>query len=179
MKVISNKRKPKLKDQSGFTLIEILIVVILLGILATIIIPQVSVSTDDAKLNTLITNLSHMRNSIEIYYYQHSNAYPGAAIPGTEPGDCGTTALAFICQLTRYTDASGNIANAKTATYKFGPYIKGGALPVNPFNSKSDITIDAAETSIMVKASGGVNTGYKFYAITGVFMAADGAHETE
>ena len=180
MKVISNKRKPKLKDQSGFTLIEILIVVILLGILATIIIPQVSVSTDDAKLNTLITNLSQMRNSVEVYYYQHSNAYPGAAVPATVPaGECGTTALAFICQLTRYTDASGNIANAKTATYKFGPYIKGGALPLNPFNSKSDVTLDTTETSIMVKASGGANTGYKFYAITGVLMAADGAHETE
>ena len=52
-------------------------------------------------------------------------------------------------------------------------------MPVNPYNSKSDITIDAAETDITKKDSGAVNTGYKFYALTGVLMAADGAHETQ
>ena len=52
------------QNQDGFTLIEILIVVILLGILATVIIPQVNVSSDDAKMNTLKTNLSHMRNAM-------------------------------------------------------------------------------------------------------------------
>ena len=180
MKFISNKRLPNLNNQSGFTLIEILIVVILLGILATIIIPQVSVSTDDAKLNALTTNLTQMRNSIEVYYYQHGNAYPGAAVPSTVPiGECGTTALAFICQLTRYTDEDGNVGNSKDATFKYGPYVKGGDLPDNPFNSKSDVTIDATEVDITVKASAGINTGYKFYALTGVLMAADGTHETQ
>ena len=180
MKNLFNTWEPKLKNQSGFTLIEILIVVILLGILATIIIPQISVSTDDAKLNTLTTNLSQLRNSIEIYYYQHKNVYPAATVPDTVPeGACGTPALVFICQLTRYTDEDGNISNTKAGDYKYGPYIKGGALPENPFNYKSDVTLDAAIDDITTKASGGVNTGYKFYALTGVFMAADGDHETQ
>ena len=39
----------KLNKQAGFTLIEMLIVVLLLGILAMLIIPQISVSTDDAR----------------------------------------------------------------------------------------------------------------------------------
>ncbi len=52
------------QNQDGFTLIEILIVVILLGILATVIIPHVNVSIDDAKLNTLKTNLKRMRSAI-------------------------------------------------------------------------------------------------------------------
>ena len=46
----------KLNKQAGFTLIEMLIVVLLLGILAMLIIPQISVSTDDARLNTLHSN---------------------------------------------------------------------------------------------------------------------------
>ena len=61
----------KLNKQAGFTLIEMLIVVLLLGILAMLIIPQISVSTDDARQNTLHSNLGTMRNAIELYYHQH------------------------------------------------------------------------------------------------------------
>ncbi len=65
-----------LSKQHGFTLIEMLIVVIVLGILAAIIIPQIAVSTDDAKLNTLETNLNTSRNALELYYFEHDSAYP-------------------------------------------------------------------------------------------------------
>ena len=46
--------RTKRNKQAGFTLIEMLIVVLLLGILAMLIIPQISVSTEDAMENTLI-----------------------------------------------------------------------------------------------------------------------------
>jgi general secretion pathway protein G len=177
MKTMSHKREPNLNDQSGFTLIEMLIVIILLGILATIIIPQVSVSTDDAKTNTLTSNLTQLRNSIELYYYQHNNEYPGADASVTKPTGVSTAAEVFAAQLTRYTDVDGNISNSKDSTYKYGPYVKGGALPANPYNDKSDVTIDSSTTDITAKASGGVDTGYKFYTQTGVFMAADGDHD--
>jgi prepilin-type N-terminal cleavage/methylation domain-containing protein len=179
MKHLSSVRRSSLKNESGFTLIEILIVVILLGILATIIIPQISVSTDDAKLNTLKTNLTQMRNAVEIYYYQHGNTYPGHGTPGTAPVDVVDDATAFIAQLTRYTDINGNIQNSKDATFKYGPYVKGGALPNNPYNDKNDVTMDTATAEITTKASGGINTGYKFYSVTGVLMAADGTHDSE
>ena len=56
--------------KSGFTLIEMLIVIIILGILAMIIIPQLGVTTDDAKTNTLQANLSSIRSAVEVYYAQ-------------------------------------------------------------------------------------------------------------
>ena len=66
------------RDQKGFTLIEMIIVVIIMGILAAVIIPHISMSTEDAKLNTLKTNLSSLRSSIDVYYAQHNQNYPGA-----------------------------------------------------------------------------------------------------
>jgi len=159
--------------RKAFTLMEMLIVIVILGILAMVIIPQISTSTDDAKLNTLRTNLNAMRNSVELYYTQHNGTYPGAVLGGA--ADANT---AFEQQLTRYTDVTNTIGNAKTADIKFGPYIKGGQLPMNPFNEKRDVLVDTAETDITAKASDGT-TGWKFYAKTGVLMANDGSHDAE
>ncbi len=64
------KRRARQGSRSGrgaFTLIEMLIVIVILGILAMVIIPQVSTSTDDAKLATLQANLSAMRSAVELY----------------------------------------------------------------------------------------------------------------
>ena len=85
------------------------------GILALIIIPQLSVSTEDAKLNTLKTNLTALRSTIEIYAAQHGDAYPGVAIPATKPADVTDLPTSFMGQLTRYTDVDGNVSNTKTS----------------------------------------------------------------
>ena len=163
----------RLRKQSGFTLIEMLIVVIILGIIAAIIIPQISVSTEDTKLNTLKTNLNTTRNSLELYYFQHNSIYPGAS-PTTKPADVTTDALALVAQLARYTDVDGNISNTKTAVFKFGPYIKNGSLATNPYNDMSDVVIDDTEADITVRNSAASDNGWKFYRLTGVFIAADG-----
>ena len=166
-------RKARNKGRAAFTLIEMLIVIVILGILAMVIIPQISTSTDEAKLNTLRTNLGAMRNSVELYYAQHNSSYPGAVL-----GGAADAVTAFEQQLTRYTDSTNTISNVKTASAKFGPYVKGGQLPMNPFNEKRDVVVDTATADITTKASDGT-TGWKFYAVTGVLMANDGANDSE
>ena len=103
---------------------------------------------------------------------------PGLAVPATKPADVLTVADAFVAQMTRYTDASGNIANVKDATFKYGPYIKGTSLPLNPFNNLNTVLIDTATDNITTRAADG-STGWKFYAKTGVLIANDGAHTSE
>ena len=164
------------KNQSGFTLIEMLIVIVVLGILAMIIVPQITVSTEDAKISTLQTNLSGMRSSVETYYAQHSSIYPGKKdhTDGTDAANVTEAKSAFIAQLTLYSAATGITANVKDATYKYGPYVKGGAMPKNPFTSTNDVTCDLA-TNITTRVADTGTKAWKFYPNTGVLIANDTA----
>ncbi|MFK7894480.1 MAG: type II secretion system protein [Myxococcota bacterium] len=67
--------------RSAFTLVELLIVVIILGILASVAVSQFSDSSDDAKQIALKTNLGILRDAIERYYVDHGH-YPGAVRSG-------------------------------------------------------------------------------------------------
>ena len=60
----------------GFTLIEILIVVILLAILAAIVIPQFSSASGQARNNAAQSIVQSLRSQIQLYRMQHGNALP-------------------------------------------------------------------------------------------------------
>lgn len=168
-----------LKNQAGFTLIEMLVVVIILGILAMIIVPQISVSTDDARLNSLQTNLNSLRSAIEVYAAQHANRYPGtySEADGTTPvADNAAAKAALLAQLTQFTDVNGMVSGTKTATFKYGPYLKTGTLPLNPFNENGDVVVDFAQADITAaRAPAGAGEGWQYFAPIGVFFANDSA----
>ena len=116
----------KRTNKSGFTLVEILIVVIILGILAAIVIPQFTNASQDARRSSLASQLQTLRSQIELYKLQHKDLLPnivgGVDTPGSE--DYSNWDL-----LTTRTDADGV---ASSATDAFGPYMQ--APPKNPLN---------------------------------------------
>ncbi|MFH1884166.1 MAG: prepilin-type N-terminal cleavage/methylation domain-containing protein [Planctomycetota bacterium] len=113
-----------MKAKSGFTLVEILIVVVILGILAAIVIPQFTEASTEAKLSALCTDLQTLRSQIELYKIQHNDVPPSFAN--------------FVAQMTTYSDINGITAAAKTAVFCYGPYIQ--KVPVNQFNNRLDAT---------------------------------------
>ncbi|MFC1806771.1 type IV pilin protein [Candidatus Omnitrophota bacterium] len=56
--------------RKGFTLIEVLIVVIILGILATIAVPQFVKIVEKARRAEAVTNISGIRTALAIYYLE-------------------------------------------------------------------------------------------------------------
>ena len=97
----------------AFTLVEVLIVVIVLGILAAIVVPQFTNATTDSNLASLKTNLQIIRGQLQLYKIQHSDTCPNAA--------SGTPS--FSSQLTGSSDSTGATGAAGTS-YPYGPYLQ-------------------------------------------------------
>src|SRR5436309_1522323 len=64
------------QTRRGFTLIEILIVVIILGILAAIVIPQFSSASTQARTSALQSTVQTLRSQIALYKLQHGDTLP-------------------------------------------------------------------------------------------------------
>ncbi len=61
-------KKMKYRSKKGFTLVELLVVVLILGALAAIAIPRISSSTVTAKRNACFTNIDIINSQTEMYY---------------------------------------------------------------------------------------------------------------
>src|SRR5687767_2570173 len=143
---------PAAPKHRGFTLIEILIVVVILGILASIVLPQFSNASHTAKENVLRDELRYLRMQTVVYKAQHADQLPGP------------TAADFLAQMLMHTDEAGNTNASATAIFKFGPYLS--RLPKNPINS-----LDTLELSTDSPLVGDGSHGWEYNAATGELIA--------
>jgi general secretion pathway protein G len=130
----------------GFTLVEILIVVIILGVLAAIVIPQFANASSDARITNLRTSLANVRNQIEVFKCQHNE---------TAPALDGMWGL-----LTGQSDTNEGNSAAPTGTH-WGPYLQ--AAPTNPFNSMTGVSSADVDTNAGWFYQP-VGLGFTFYA---------------
>lgn len=140
-----------MKIKRGFTLVEILVVVVILGILAAIVIPQFKPAATEAKTSRLCSDLQVMRVMIGLYKIYHNDELPGAA-----------AGVSFLEAMTQRTNADGTL----NAAGPYGPYIP--QIPGNPFNDLDTIEVDGA--------LGGGSHGWHFNSTTGNFNADTDDH---
>ncbi len=135
-------------NNRGFTLVEILIVVVILGILAGIIIPQFTNASTSARASSVQSLLQSVRSQIQLYMIQHNDTPPA------------TTGL--WTSLTGPTDTTGNTSTTNNAQYTWGPYLQ--QTPVNPLNGQT-----AFDNNTAVNTTAGwyytvTNSMYTIYA---------------
>ncbi len=86
-----------MRSNRGFTLIELMIVVVIVGILAAIALPNYSDYVTRSKISEAVSGLSDMRVRME-QYYQDKRTYVGACVAGTVAPLPATTAnFGFTC----------------------------------------------------------------------------------
>ena len=147
------KRK-LLRDERGFTLVELVIVIIILGILASIAVPQIMTSTTEANESAAATDIEALRDAIALYAAQHGGKYPSAAGDGT---NAAGSEGAFQNQLLQYSKSDGTVSASKSSTYPYGPYLRkaipncpvgslAGTSGVNVTNDTGPLSVDATAT---------------------------------
>ncbi|MGB0951608.1 MAG: type II secretion system protein [Planctomycetota bacterium] len=136
--------------QAGFTLVELVVVIIVLGILAAIAVPKFMDFTTDAKDSALKGSLGGVRSAISNFY-----AYSGT------PAGGGTIAYPTLAELTT------------TGT------VMAQGIPANPYSTGADPSAVIAGTTKGTPATAGTTGGWCYKASTGEFWAntASGAGE--
>ncbi|HEY4520498.1 MAG TPA: prepilin-type N-terminal cleavage/methylation domain-containing protein [Candidatus Paceibacterota bacterium] len=72
------KHKLSFDLSKGFTLVELLVVIAIIGVLATLLLLQLGVARGKARDTQRITNVSQLRNAMELYFDDNNGHYPAA-----------------------------------------------------------------------------------------------------
>ena len=136
-----------MKGEKAFTIIELLIVVIIIGVLATIAIPQFSKAVEKSKVGKAKSNLAVVAKA-EAMVYAENGAY-------TAPGSLTTA----------------NIANLTAQISEVGPFLTGDADWTYTINA-AGTSFEAVATR---KSGLNQNCALTYNGTTSVIGAASGA----
>ena len=144
----------------GFTLVELMLVVAILGILGALVLPVYQGHAAEAKSSSAKSNLHAIRAQIELYRLQHNGTLPVYASGGTVAEASAET------QLTGISTSDGTALASKTpsAPFLYGPYVK--KIPKNPFNNLNTIAYVALAAD-MATAADGTRSGWLYKRETG------------
>lgn len=146
--------RQKRNERSAFSLVEVLIVIVLMAILASIVTPRFFDSLQDADLSVALNNLQNMRLIIERYRGSHHGISPSAT----------------LVELINRTNDEGEIGT--TAEHRYGPYVTN--LPANPLNGQDSIRVITTNQPTAADATG--KYGWLYHPPTGHIFLDDPEH---
>jgi general secretion pathway protein G len=140
------------RSAPAFTLVEMLLVVILLGILATLVLPQFGAATSDSRSASLVSNLRVVRQQIEMYKADH-----GGHLAGTD----------LVAQLTLRPNPAGETHAVADPNFILGPYLQ--AFPKNSLSNLSTIRFESNAAALFSPPER--DQGWYYNTATGEFRA--------
>ena len=146
----------------AFTLVELIIVVAVLGIIASLVIPQVQGYTIRSKEAAAKDMIHTVRTQIEFYKFDHDGVAPGyenavqASLSVLEQQFTGTSMLNGM--------ASPNPVPG--GPFIYGPYLQ--SIPTNPFNNLSNFNY-VPDGSAFADAVDGTSSGWLYKKETAEF----------
>ena len=109
------KVRQKKNTQAGFTLIELMVVIVILGLLAGVIIPRFMGETDKAKVATTKMQIASLESALKIYKLDNGS------YPSTEQG----------LQALVESPTAGNLPK----NWRKGGYLEKGKVPKDPWKN--------------------------------------------
>lgn len=137
-------RHKSLKPQTGFSLVEVLIVIVLMSVLAGIVVQNFLTITGDADLKLALHNLGVFRGTIELYRGQHNGGLPSDSLQ----------------ELLRATNVAGEIGSPPE--HALGPYLSD--IPGNPLTKSSRVTVINTNRPTQSDTTGG---GWLYNPVSG------------
>jgi prepilin-type N-terminal cleavage/methylation domain-containing protein len=151
----------------AFSLVELIIVIVILGVIAAIAIPRVSSGASRSQESALVSTLAVMRRAFDTYAAEHNGVFPGKNADGQ--GGAAQTGTAFLNQLTLYSDANGSTSQTLTAQHQFGPYLRSiPGVPVGPYQGSKTVAIDTSNSPPLAT---GASEGWVYNPLTGEIIA--------
>lgn len=151
--------RPRIVRSCAFSLVELVLVIVIIGILAAIAVPRFTRGSTAAAEAALKADLRQLRTALTSFAVEHNNTFPGPL--GQDVAD----------QLTRYSNLAGDTADTRSTAYRFGPYLH--AIPPCPVGENagkataSAILISTDSPPTPVPASG---EGWVYNATTGEIL---------
>ena len=129
------------QNKSGFTLLEIIIVIIIVGVLASLALPRFFATVEFSKSTEALTSMAVLRQSVERCYLATAGTYVGCTVtnidvedPGNSPGArftyslTGQSATGYVITATRNTvDGGGGTANWINLTQSTAGVVRAGS----------------------------------------------------
>jgi type IV pilus assembly protein PilA len=146
------KQMPSKKAEGGFTLIELMIVVAIIGILAAVAIPQYSNYTIKAKLASVLSSVSAVKTAVGVCAQEN-----GGVLTACDSGDNGIPATFTTKEIASVATTDGQIV--VTLGTGIGTGVDNGVITMAPStgenaanlswtNTPSGITNEVAQEAI-------------------------------
>lgn len=76
---MKNYEKKGIKSEQGFTMIELIIVIAIIGILSAILVPSFTTMSRKSKLRADIASVKQLQTQIDLYMAENDGKFPGKA----------------------------------------------------------------------------------------------------